>query len=147
MVIFVVLPGKDTDVDYNKSLIYWSWIWTLFQRHILFYNFLNVEKEIKKGWREEGGNEQEESKAWKNEAGPPWMRYTGGEEAERSPLIMSVSYSVCVSRKILTVVTEMVTTLALSARFSKDPGLPAHQLFKNSKISGFSYNPLCLHCW
>ena len=22
MVIFVVLPGKDTDVDYNKSLIY-----------------------------------------------------------------------------------------------------------------------------
>lgn len=37
------------------------------------------------------------------------MRYIGREEAERSPLIMSVSYSVCVSRKILSVVAEMVT--------------------------------------
>ena len=37
------------------------------------------------------------------------MRYVGGEEAERSPLIMSISYSVRVSRKILTVVAEMVT--------------------------------------
>ena len=36
--------------------------------------------------------------------------------------------------------------LPLTARVSKDPSLPAHQLFKNSKISGFSYNPLCLNC-
>lgn len=72
-------------------------------RLYLFYNFLNVEKEIKERMEGRGGNDQEDSKAWKNQAGHSMNEVRGGEEADRSPLIMAshTTQSVCPERSSL----------------------------------------------